>query len=79
LAHFALGRLWAGLLGGLIGLGGTEFRLPLLIGSFRIAALEAVILNKERARAGQACAITALAEIMGEGRDEAETSPVSLN
>lgn len=35
-----------GTLGGLIGLGGAEFRLPLLIGVFRYAALEAVILNK---------------------------------
>lgn len=35
-----------GTLGGLIGLGGAEFRLPLLIGYFRFAALEAVILNK---------------------------------
>lgn len=35
-----------GALGGLIGLGGAEFRLPLLIGLFRFAALEAVILNK---------------------------------
>lgn len=35
-----------GALGGLIGLGGAEFRLPLLIGEFRFAALEAVILNK---------------------------------
>jgi uncharacterized membrane protein YfcA len=35
-----------GALGGLIGLGGAEFRLPLLIGSFHFAALEAVILNK---------------------------------
>lgn len=35
-----------GVLGGLIGLGGAEFRLPLLIGWFRFAALEAVILNK---------------------------------
>lgn len=35
-----------GLLGGLIGLGGAEFRLPLLIGWFRFQALEAVILNK---------------------------------
>jgi uncharacterized protein len=33
-------------LGGLIGLGGAEFRLPLLIGAFRFAALQAVILNK---------------------------------
>lgn len=35
-----------GAFGGLIGLGGAEFRLPLLIGMFRFAALEAVILNK---------------------------------
>ncbi|MCT8329170.1 sulfite exporter TauE/SafE family protein [Albidovulum sediminis] len=35
-----------GTLGGLVGLGGAEFRLPLLIGRFRFAALEAVILNK---------------------------------
>jgi len=35
-----------GALGGLIGLGGAEFRLPLLIGLFNFAALEAVILNK---------------------------------
>jgi uncharacterized protein len=35
-----------GALGGLIGLGGAEFRLPLLIGAFRFNALEAVILNK---------------------------------
>lgn len=35
-----------GTLGGMIGLGGAEFRLPLLIGMFRFAALEAVILNK---------------------------------
>ena len=31
-----------GALGGLIGLGGAEFRLPLLIGLFGIGALEAV-------------------------------------
>lgn len=35
-----------GALGGLIGLGGAEFRLPVLIGVFQFAALEAVILNK---------------------------------
>lgn len=33
-------------LGGLIGLGGAEFRLPLLIGVFGFLALQAVILNK---------------------------------
>lgn len=35
-----------GILGGLIGLGGAEFRLPILIGLFGFAALHAVILNK---------------------------------
>ena len=35
-----------GALGGLIGLGGAEFRLPVLVGAFRFAALQAVILNK---------------------------------
>ena len=35
-----------GTLGGLIGLGGAEFRLPLLIGYFQFVALEAVIINK---------------------------------
>lgn len=35
-----------GALGGLIGLGGAEFRLPLLIGLFKFGALDAVILNK---------------------------------
>lgn len=42
---FAAGAV-IGTLGGLIGLGGAEFRLPLLIGLFRFAALEAVIINK---------------------------------
>jgi uncharacterized membrane protein YfcA len=45
LAVFGSGAV-IGTLGGLIGLGGAEFRLPLLIGIFRFAALEAVILNK---------------------------------
>lgn len=44
-AAFGAGAV-IGTLGGLIGLGGAEFRLPLLIGVFRFAALEAVILNK---------------------------------
>lgn len=45
LAAFASGAA-VGALGGMIGLGGAEFRLPLLIGVFRFAALEAVILNR---------------------------------
>ena len=44
-AAFASGGV-IGALGGLIGLGGAEFRLPLLIGLFGFSALEAVILNK---------------------------------
>lgn len=35
-----------GVLGGMIGLGGAEFRLPLLIGVFGFTALSAVIMNK---------------------------------
>lgn len=42
---FVAGSL-IGTLGGLIGLGGAEFRLPVLIGAFRLGTLEAVILNK---------------------------------
>ena len=44
-AAFAAGAA-VGVLGGMIGLGGAEFRLPLLIGLFGFAALQAVILNK---------------------------------
>ena len=44
-AAFAAGA-GVGSLGGLIGLGGAEFRLPLLLGLFRFPPLEAVILNK---------------------------------
>lgn len=42
---FAAGAV-IGTLGGLIGLGGAEFRLPVLLGLFKFRALEAVILNK---------------------------------
>lgn len=41
-----IGGACIGMLGGLIGLGGAEFRLPLLIGAFQFAALEAIIVNK---------------------------------
>lgn len=42
----ALIGLSVGVLGGLIGLGGAEFRLPLLISALGFPALEAVIVNK---------------------------------
>jgi uncharacterized protein len=41
-----VGGTGIGTLAGLIGLGGAEFRLPVLIGMFRFGALEAVIVNK---------------------------------
>jgi uncharacterized membrane protein YfcA len=46
--HVAAGLAGAGVgaLGGLIGLGGAEFRLPILIQLFRFEALRAVIVNK---------------------------------
>lgn len=44
-AAFAAGAV-VGTLGGLIGLGGAEFRLPLLITTFEFTALEAIIVNK---------------------------------
>jgi uncharacterized membrane protein YfcA len=43
-AAFALGAT-VGVLGGLIGLGGAEFRLPLLMGLFALVAHQAVRLN----------------------------------
>jgi uncharacterized membrane protein YfcA len=46
-----------GLLGGLIGLGGAEFRLPMLIGPFGFGALEAVILNKAMSLVVVACSL----------------------
>jgi uncharacterized membrane protein YfcA len=45
IAAFGAGAV-IGALGGLIGLGGAEFRLPLLISLFGFRGLEAVILNK---------------------------------
>jgi GNAT superfamily N-acetyltransferase len=44
-ASFGWGAL-IGNLGGLIGLGGAEFRLPVLVARFRLPTLEAVILSK---------------------------------
>jgi len=34
-----------GILGGLMGLGGAEYRLPLLVGYFRFALIQAIIIN----------------------------------
>ncbi|MGJ5072439.1 sulfite exporter TauE/SafE family protein [Bradyrhizobium oligotrophicum] len=47
-----------GALGGLIGLGGAEFRLPLLISLFRFRGLEAIILNKATSLIVVAAALT---------------------
>lgn len=44
-AGFGWGAI-IGSLGGLIGLGGAEFRLPVLVSRFKLPTLEAVILNK---------------------------------
>ena len=50
-----------GALGGLVGLGGAEFRLPLLLGLFRFAALEAIVLNQAMSLAVVAAALPARA------------------
>ena len=41
---FAWGAL-VGVLGGLIGLGGAEFRLPVLVGIFNYRTLQAIVVN----------------------------------
>jgi hypothetical protein len=41
-----VGGAIVGVVGGLIGLGGAEYRLPLLIGFFQFGAPQAVIINK---------------------------------
>jgi len=41
-----VGSMGVGILGGLIGLGGAEFRLPLLLALLCLPPLEAVVLNK---------------------------------
>ncbi len=53
-----------GTLGGLIGLGGAEFRLPLLIGVFGFSALPAVILNKAMSLAVVASALPFRASVV---------------
>lgn len=67
-----------GALGGLIGLGGAEFRLPLLIGVFRFAALEAVILNKAMSLVVVASALPFRAQAVPLGEVTAHW-PVILN
>ena len=60
------------MLGGLVGLGGAEFRLPLLLGVFGFAALAAVIVNKAMSLVVVAAAIPArlagvpLSDVMAE-------------
>lgn len=73
-----LGGAIIGTLGGLIGLGGAEFRLPLLIGAFRFAALEAVILNKAMSLVVVASALPFRAQTVPLG-EVASQWPVILN
>jgi uncharacterized membrane protein YfcA len=54
---FVTGSL-IGTLGGLIGLGGAEFRLPVLVGLFRDSTLEAVIQNKAMSLAVSAALVS---------------------
>jgi len=67
-----------GILGGLIGLGGAEFRLPLLIGAFRFPVLEAVIVNKATSLIVVASALPFRAATVPL-RDVAAEWPVVLN
>lgn len=54
-----LGGFTIASLGGMIGLGGAEFRLPLLVGVFRLPSLQAVILNKATSLVVVICAFAA--------------------
>jgi len=76
-AAFGTGAL-IGTLGGPIGLGGAEFRLPLLIGMFRFAALEAVILNEARSLVVVASGLPFRAAAVPPGAVAAEW-PIVLN
>ncbi|MFD3500063.1 sulfite exporter TauE/SafE family protein [Streptomyces sp. NPDC058678] len=74
---FAAGAA-VGVLGGMIGLGGAEFRLPLLISLFGFAALSAVILNKAMSLVVVLVALPArLAAVPAS--DVAEHWPVAVN
>ena len=78
-----LGGAVIGALGGLIGLGGAEFRLPLLIGAFGFPALQAVILNKAMSLIVVASALpfrarSALSVTFGSARDGRQSWPRKL-
>lgn len=77
LPAFAGGAL-IGIFGGLIGLGGAEFRLPLLIGPFRFRPLEAVILNKTMSLIVVAAALLFRAKTVPLGAIAANW-PIALN
>ena len=66
-----------GALGGLIGLGGAEFRLPLLIGAFRFPPLQAVILNKAMSLIVVGCALPFRAAAVPLGSVAAEWSVIA--
>lgn len=68
LSGAAVGGAAVGLLGGLIGLGGAEFRLPLIIGVFGFSPLQAVILNKALSLVVVATALPARASGVPWGR-----------
>jgi uncharacterized protein len=67
-----------GVLGGMIGLGGAEFRLPLLISLFGFAALSAVILNKAMSLVVVLVALPARLAAVPAG-DVAARWPISVN
>lgn len=67
-----------GLLGGMIGLGGAEFRLPLLISLFGFAALSAVILNKTMSLVVVVAALPARLAAVPAG-EVADSWPVAVN
>ena len=67
-----------GTLGGLIGIGGAEFRLPLLICLFRFKGLEAVILNKAASLVVVATALPFRAAVVPFG-DVAAQWPIIAN